>query len=90
MPPGRGCKPRSGASYLSSRSWETPSLYVKEPKVRIQPHQWVEVARLTGLGPDEFRDTVYLAKLGKYLGEANLHDAGLAVLEVLAKTNAQA
>jgi uncharacterized protein len=66
------------------------SLYVKEPKVRIQPHQWVEVERLTGLGPDEFRETVHLAKLGKYLGEANLHDAGLDVLEVLAKTNAQA
>jgi uncharacterized protein len=62
------------------------SLYVEE-KVRMQPRQWVEVERLTGLGPDEFRDTVHLAKLGKYIGEANLREAGLDVLAALASVN---
>ncbi len=58
------------------------SLHVKEEKVRIPPHQWAEVERLTGLGPDEFRETVHLARLGKYLGKANLTEAGRDVLEV--------
>ncbi len=63
------------------------SLYVKEEKVRIAPEQWDEVERLTGLGPDEFNETVHLAKLGRYLGDAGLTEAGLDVLEALAKLN---
>lgn len=63
------------------------SLYVKEPKVRIQPRQWVEVERLTELGPDEFRQTVRLAKIGDYIGEANLREAGEDVLEAFARAN---
>lgn len=63
------------------------SLYVKEEKVRVQPHQWEEVERLTGLGPDEFRDTVHLAKLGQYIGEANLREAGRDALAALASAN---
>ncbi|HEX8036458.1 MAG TPA: DUF505 domain-containing protein [Ktedonobacterales bacterium] len=66
------------------------SLYVKEEKVRIPPKQWDEVQRLTGLGPDEFQETVQLARLGNYLGKANLTEAGKEVLEVLAKGSAGA
>lgn len=66
------------------------SLHVKEPKVRIQPHQWVEVERLTGLGSDEFRETVRLAKIGDYIGEANLRQAGVDVLNAFARANGQA
>ncbi|MGZ6387633.1 MAG: DUF505 domain-containing protein [Ktedonobacterales bacterium] len=61
------------------------SLYVKEEKVRIPPKQWDEVERRTGLGPQEFQETVQLARLGNYLGKANLTEAGEEVLEVLAK-----
>ena len=63
------------------------SLYVKEPKVRIPPRQWEEVERLTGLGPEAFQETVHLAKLGKYLGEANLTEAGRDVLEAFTRMN---
>jgi uncharacterized protein len=63
------------------------SLHVKEAKVRIPSQQWDEVERLTGLGPDEFRETVHLARLGKYLGEANLTEAGSDVLDALARGN---
>jgi uncharacterized protein len=66
------------------------SLYVKEEKVRTPPKQWEEVERLTGLGPQEFQETVQLARLGNYLGKANLTEAGKEVLEVLAKGSPEA
>ena len=45
------------------------TLYVKERKVRIIPHQWAEVERLTGLGPQEFQEAVHIARMGQYIGE---------------------
>ena len=62
------------------------SLYVKEEKVRTPPRQWVEVERLTGLGPEEFQETVLLARRGNYLGKANLTEAGRDILEVMERT----
>jgi len=59
------------------------TLYVKERKVRIQPQQWVEVERLTGLGPQEFKEAVQVARVGQYIGEANITEAGLDLLAVL-------
>jgi hypothetical protein len=63
------------------------TLYVKERKVRMEPHQWAEVEHLTGLGPQEFKETVHIARLGHYLGEANITEAGLDLLAVQQQLN---
>ena len=63
------------------------TLYVKEHKVRIQPQKWVEVERLTGLGPQEFKETVHIARMGHYIGEANITEAGLDLLAVQEQLN---
>nr|BBH96053.1 hypothetical protein KTA_42520 [Thermogemmatispora argillosa] len=60
------------------------TLYVKERKVRLQPEQWKEVERLTGLGPQEFIETRHVARMGHYIGEVTLNEAGLEVLEAAA------
>lgn len=59
------------------------TLFVKERKVRIAPQQWAEVERLAGLEPEAFREAVYVARLGHYIGDANINDAGLDLLEAL-------
>lgn len=61
------------------------TLYVKERKVRIEPRQWAEVERLSGLGPQEFQETLHLARLGHYAGNATVNEAGLDLLEVQEK-----
>ena len=58
------------------------TLYVKEQKIRIQPEKWAEVERLTGLGPQEFQETVHIARMGHYIGEVNITEAGLDLLAV--------
>jgi uncharacterized protein len=63
------------------------TLYVKERKVRAQPLQWVKVERLTGLGPQEFRESVRVARAGQYIGEVHITEAGLDLLAVLEKLN---
>jgi hypothetical protein len=60
------------------------TLYVKERKVRLQPEQWKEVERLTGLGPQEFLETRHVARMGHYIGEVTLNEAGLEALEAAA------
>ncbi|MBX5449461.1 MAG: DUF505 family protein [Thermogemmatispora sp.] len=60
------------------------TLYVKERKVRLQPEQWKEVERLAGLGPQEFIETRHVARMGHYIGEVTLNEAGLEVLEAAA------
>jgi uncharacterized protein len=61
------------------------TLYVKERKVRIQPEQWVEVERLAALGPQEFKEAVHVARMGQYIGEANITEAGMDLLAVQAQ-----
>ncbi len=56
--------------------------YVKERKVRIMPEQWAEVERLTGLGPQEFQETVHIARMGHYIGKVSITEAGLDLLAV--------
>lgn len=63
------------------------TLYVRERKVRLQPHEWEQVERLTGMGPQEFRDTVHIARMGRYIGETALTEAGLELLEVQEQLN---
>lgn len=58
------------------------TLYVKERKVRMQPHQWEEAERLSGLGESEFREMLHVARMGQYVGEATLTEAGLDLLAV--------
>jgi len=58
------------------------TLYVKEQKVRMMPHNWAEEERLTGLGPQEFKEAVHIARLGHYIGEVNITEAGLDLLAV--------
>lgn len=65
------------------------TLYVKEPKVRLAPHQWAEVERLAGLEPEAFQEAVYIARLGHYIGDANLNEAGLDLLAALAMLQAK-
>lgn len=65
------------------------TLYVKERKVRLQPHQWAEVERLTGMGPQEFRDMIHVARMGQYIGETALTEAGLELLEVQELLNSE-
>jgi len=45
----------------------------------------VEVERLTGLESNAFQEAVYIARLGHYIGDANINDAGSDLLEALAK-----
>ncbi len=61
------------------------SLHVKERKVRMAPQQWAEIEHLTGLEPEAFRQAVFVTRLGHYIGDANINEAGLDLLEALAK-----
>ena len=63
------------------------TLYVKEQKVRMTPHNWEEAQRLTGLDPQEFKETVHIARLGHYIGEANITEAGLELLAIQQQLN---
>lgn len=65
------------------------TLYVKERKVRIQPRQWAEVERLTGLGPQEFQEAVHVARMGHYIGESGINEAGLDLLAVQEQLNSK-
>ncbi len=60
---------------------------IKEWKVRIQPEQWAEVERLTGLGPQEFKETLHVARMGHYIGEVHITEAGMDLLAVQAQLN---
>ncbi len=60
------------------------TLYAKDKKGYLISESWEEVERLSGLGADIFRETVHLAKLGQYLGDANLTGAGEDLLTVMA------
>jgi hypothetical protein len=55
----------------------------------MQPHQWREVERLTGMGPQEFKDVVHVARMGQYIGETALTEAGLELLEVQERLNSK-
>ncbi|WP_376795987.1 DUF505 domain-containing protein [Thermogemmatispora sp.] len=66
------------------------TLYVKERKVRLQPEQWKEVERLTGLGPQEFAATRHVARMARYIGEVTLNEAGLEVLEAAGRLQQRA
>ncbi len=57
------------------------TLYVKEEKVHETAEQWERLAQLTGLDPDPLREEMHLAKLGQYLGDAGLTEAGHTLLE---------
>src|SRR5712691_905472 len=65
------------------------SLYEKEPKVRLAPQQWAEVERLAGLEAEAFQEAVYVARLGHYIGDANLNEAGLDLLAALTMLQAK-
>ncbi|MGZ6388869.1 MAG: DUF505 family protein [Ktedonobacterales bacterium] len=56
------------------------TLYVQEEKVHETAEQWERLAHLTGLDPDPLREEMHLAKLGQYLGDAGLTEAGHTVL----------
>jgi hypothetical protein len=43
------------------------------------------VERLTGLEPRAFQEAVYVARFGHYIGDANINETGLDLLEALAK-----
>ena len=64
------------------RIGQVRTLYVKERKVRMQPHQWEEVERLTGLGEQEFHEVLHVARMGQYVGDATLTEGGLDLLAV--------
>lgn len=65
------------------------TLYVKERKIRIVPENWAEVERLTGLGPREFKEAVHIARLGHYIGEVHITEAGMDLLAVQEQLNSQ-
>jgi hypothetical protein len=70
---------------LLSAIQQVGTLFVKERKVRVAPRQWAEVERLTGLEPEAFQEAVYVARLGHYIGDANINEAGANLLEAMAK-----
>ncbi len=53
------------------------------------PHQWAEVERLTGLEPPAFREAVHIARLGRYIGEVHITEAGLDLLAAQEKLNSK-
>lgn len=63
------------------------TLYVKEQRVRTEPEKRTEVERLTGLGPQEFKETVHIARMGQYIGKATLTEGGLDLLAVQEQLN---
>ena len=56
------------------------TLYDTERKVRIMPHHWAEAERLSGLGQQEFQEIVQIARMGHYIGEVSITEAGLNLL----------
>ena len=56
------------------------TLYDTERKVRIMPHHWAEAERLSGLGQQEFQEIVHIARMGHYIGEVSITEAGLNLL----------
>ncbi|GCE25102.1 hypothetical protein KDA_05860 [Dictyobacter alpinus] len=65
------------------------TLYVKERKVRIVPENWAEIERLTGLGPQEFKEVRHVARMAQYIGEVTITEAGLDLLMIMDQLNKQ-
>lgn len=60
------------------------TLYAKDRSGFLASETWDEVERLSGLSAETFREVVHLARLGQYLGDANLTDAGEDLIAVMA------
>jgi hypothetical protein len=63
------------------------TLYIEEERPNEAPEQWEALGRLADLEPDPLREAVHIAKLGRYLGDAGLTEAGHQLLEALGNGN---
>jgi len=66
---------------------EVGSLYRKERCVRILPRQFADARRRSGLAGDAFQNALELARAAGYMGQNSINEAGLLILEAVAKMN---
>ena len=57
------------------------TLYVKDRKIRIEPENWKQIKKLSGLSEEEIEKQLVVMKQARFLGENSLFESGLLLLE---------
>jgi len=69
---------------LAALEQRSETLYTAEERPRAVAEHWDAVARAAGIAPEELQETLHLARLGAYLGDAGLSEAGKDLIATFA------